>query len=63
MNGYYTDEGEPIDFKSIVMPALCKNCKKNDLPEEEIVCSLNRFDQQKEIKAGKKFICGAFESK
>lgn len=63
MNGYYTDEGEPIDFESIVLPSLCENCNKKDRPEEEIVCKLNQFDQQKKIKVGKKFICYAFESK
>ena len=62
-NGYYTDEGEPINFETIVMPSLCENCKKKDRPEEEIVCNLNRFDQQNEIKAGKKFICDAFRAK
>lgn len=62
-NGYYTDEGEPIDFNSIVTPPLCDNCKKKDRSEEEIPCNLNRFDQQKEIKSSKKFICYAFEQK
>lgn len=60
-NGYYTDEGELIDVESMAMPSLCKNCKKKDRPEEKIPCNLNRFDQQKETKVGKKFICDAFD--
>jgi hypothetical protein len=62
-NGYYSDDGDPIDLDSIQIPALCDNCKKKDLPEEEIPCNLNRYDQQSEIKTGKEFFCGAFEVK
>jgi hypothetical protein len=33
-------------------------CEKKDLPDEEILCNLNRLDQRDE----KEFKCGAFVS-
>jgi len=37
---------------------MCLKCEKNDDPNEEILCNLNRLDQQDE----KEFKCGAFVS-
>lgn len=40
------------------MPTLCLSCGKKDDKYEEILCNLNRFDQQGE----KEFSCGAYQS-
>jgi len=63
MQGYFDDDGTPIDLSQIEIPNLCKNCVKNSIPEEEINCSLNRFDQQDDVESGKDFICGAYKTK
>ena len=62
-NGYYSDDGESIDLNSMTLPDLCSKCRKVDQKEEEMLCNLNRIDQRKEIAAGKKFRCEAFEAK
>ena len=56
---FYDDDGTEINPDLIPKPSLCISCKKDGLPDEEILCNLNRMDQQ-----GKdEFICGAYESK
>ena len=55
---YYDDDGNELDPTSLPMPKMCLMCEKKDLAEEEILCNLNRLDQQNE----KIFKCGAFES-
>jgi hypothetical protein len=56
---YYDDAGNEINIESIPLPQLCLNCEKKDDPYEEILCNLNRFDQQGE----KDFKCFAFVSR
>ena len=55
---YYDDDGNELDPTVIPMPRMCLMCEKKDLPEEEILCDLNRLDQAGE----KAFKCGAFVS-
>ena len=55
---YYDDDGKELDPSSIPMPKMCLLCEKKDLPEEEILCNLNRLDQ----KDDDVFKCGAFLS-
>jgi len=62
-SGYYDDDGTPINLDKIKVPDLCKQCSKNEIPENEVLCNLNRFDQSKDIENGKKFICGSFDPK
>jgi hypothetical protein len=59
--GIFEDDGNPINSPSIPMPGLWVLCKLDDDsdPEENLLCSLNRFDQRNE----KEFKCGTFESK
>ena len=61
--GYYTDDGQMIDPDSAKLPDLCFQCSKNGQSDEEIPCNLNRIDQAQEIKQGRNFICGAYQSK
>ena len=58
-SGFFRDDGTEINPSLIVKPSLCVSCKKDDYIEEEILCILNRADQQGE----KKFECHAYESK
>lgn len=40
------------------MPQMCMMCEKQDDPNEEILCNLNRLDQREESQ----FKCYAFVS-
>lgn len=55
---YYDDDGNELDPSTIPMPKICLMCEKKDLPEEEVLCNLNRLDQEGEPH----FKCGAFVS-
>ena len=55
---YYDDDGNEIDPAGIPVPQMCLMCEKKDLPEEEVLCNLNRLDQASEAH----FKCGAFVS-
>ncbi|MBI4647795.1 MAG: hypothetical protein HY738_14700 [Bacteroidia bacterium] len=59
INGIYDDDGNKINPDLMTVPALCTICKSyhNDDWEENILCSLNRYDQRND----KDFHCGAFE--
>lgn len=59
--GIFDDDGNPINPHSIPKPGLCLLCKleDDDDPEENILCSLTRYDQRNE----KEFKCRAFEPK
>lgn len=56
---FYNDDGTEINPELVPKPSLCLSCKKDDDPNEEILCILNKNDQQNE----KDFICGAYEPK
>ena len=55
---FYDDDGAEVNPDLIPKPSLCISCKKDGLRDEEILCNLNRMDQQGEDE----FICGAYES-
>jgi len=57
LNGYFDDDGNPLDPDLISKPGLCLICKKDLDPNEEILCNLNRLDQRNQDK----FVCYAFE--
>jgi len=58
---YFDDDGNELNPDLIPKPALCISCAKdnNSDPEEEILCNLNRLDQQDE----QEFRCFACEPK
>ena len=58
-SGFFYDDGTEINPALIVKPSLCVSCKKDDLPSQEILCTLTRADQVGE----KEFNCAAFEPK
>ena len=55
--GIFDDGGNRINPELIPKPSLCVLCRKDDDPEEEMMCLLNRADQQGEGK----FQCGGYE--
>jgi hypothetical protein len=59
ISGIYNDDGTKINQALIAKPHLCITCKKDDMPEEEMICLLTRNDQSEE----KEFKCFAYESK
>lgn len=58
-SGFFRDDGTEINPDLIAKPSLCVSCRKDDDPNEEILCTLMRADQQgKEV-----FECFAFQPK
>jgi hypothetical protein len=60
INGFFDDEGNPVNPDLMPKPGLCLLCRKNDIddPEENMLCTLNRLDQRHEDE----FKCGVFEA-
>ena len=56
---YYFDDGTEYNPDLHTKPSLCLTCKKDDDPNEEILCNLNRMDQC----SSSDFICFAYEKK
>ncbi len=56
---YYDDDGNELDISNLKMPDLCQSCEKKDDQREEILCNLNRLDQQNDDD----FQCGAYQSR
>ncbi|MCP4374264.1 MAG: hypothetical protein GY797_40100 [Deltaproteobacteria bacterium] len=59
ISGFYDDDGTKIDPNLIEKPSLCTTCKKDDEEKEEMICTMNRIDQQGECE----FVCEAHISK
>ena len=56
----YDDDGTKINPDPIPKPSLCISCRVDGLSgEDEILCNLNRADQQ----GKEEFMCGAYEPK
>ena len=56
---YFDDEGNEMNPNLTSKPALCISCVKDEDPKQEMLCNLNRLDQQGETD----FKCGAYEPK
>jgi len=56
---YFDDDGNELNPDLISKPSLCISCAKDEEPNEEILCNLNRLDQQGEVDFG----CEAYEPK
>ncbi len=56
ISGFFSDDGYEINSDLIKKPSLCLVCAKNDDPNEEMLCNMNRYDQKDEIE----FKCFAF---
>lgn len=59
ISGYYDDDGMKINPELIEKPSLCLSCKHEDEPSQEMLCTLNRMDQQDKDD----FKCGAYEKR
>lgn len=58
-SGFFRDDGTPINPHLVRKPSLCVICRKDDDPDEEILCILTRDDQEGEGE----FKCFGFEPK
>ncbi len=58
MTPFYDDDGTEVNTDLIPKPDLCAICKKQDDPNEQILCALNIMDQRNDDK----FKCFAFEN-
>ena len=56
---YFDDDGNEVNPDLVSKPSLCVSCAKDEDPIEEMLCNLNRLDQQGEDD----FKCGAYEPK
>ncbi len=54
---FFDDDGTPLNPDLFLKPQLCLSCRKNNDPNEELLCSLNRLDQRGEPV----FECFAYE--
>jgi len=59
MSGFFRDDGTEINPDLIAKPSLCVSCRNDGDPDEEIICTLTRADQEHE----KTFCCDAYEPK
>ncbi len=57
--GIFDDDGYEINMDLIKKPSLCLTCMKDGDPREEILCNLNRFDQENDPE----FICHAYQKR
>ncbi|MCK5591280.1 MAG: hypothetical protein KAI72_04925 [Candidatus Pacebacteria bacterium] len=59
IHGFFNDDGTPMNPDLVSKPSLCVMCKKNNDPNQEALCMLNRVDQQGEDD----FKCDAYQTK
>jgi len=59
IDGYYDDDGNKLDPNLVSKPGLCLSCINDDDPEQEILCTLTRLDQQDDYE----FQCFAYLAK
>lgn len=57
IEGFFHDDGTPMNPGLIPKPGLCVNCRHNNDQAQEITCALTRMDQQAEDD----FRCDAFD--
>lgn len=57
--GFFDDDGYEINADLIKKPSLCLICKNDDIPDEEMLCNMTRYDQ----KDDNGFKCFAFSKK
>ena len=59
-SGYFDEEGNSLNPELIQKPGLCLLCVKDDDPNEQMICNLNRYEQ---ADAEGEFKCGGFHAK
>jgi hypothetical protein len=56
---FHDDDGTEVNPDLVPKPSLCLTCQKDDDPDEEILCALNRLDQ----RDADEFRCEAYQVK
>ena len=54
---FFDDDGTEVNPDLLPKPAICVSCRKDGLPDEEILCDLTRMDQRDQAD----FHCEAYE--
>ena len=57
--GFFSDDGYEINLDLIKKPSLCITCALDGDPNEELLCQMNRHDQE----GGTEFKCFAYKKK
>lgn len=57
IHGFFDDDGYEINSDLVKKPSLCLTCVHHDDPNEELLCTMTRFDQKDE----KEFKCFAYK--
>jgi len=57
--GFFDDDGYEVNTNLIKKPSLCLICMDDDGPDDEMLCSMTRYDQRDENE----FVCFAFRKK
>ena len=55
---FFRDDGTEINPELITKPSLCVTCRKDNNPDEEVLCILTRADQEDEAE----FRCFGYEA-
>jgi hypothetical protein len=58
-SGFFRDDGTEIDPDLIIKPGLCMSCRRDNDPDEEVLCILTQVDQKDEPE----FRCAGFQPK
>ena len=59
VSGFLKDDGPRVAPSRVPKPPLCLSCRKDGDPMEEILCLLNRDDQD----GAENFVCHAYVAK
>jgi hypothetical protein len=54
--GFFNDDGTPVNPSWVSKPGLCVTCRHDNDPGQEVFCALTRVDQQ----GGDGFRCEAY---
>ena len=55
-SGFFRDNGTKIDPDLIIKPGLCMSCRRDNDPDEKVLCILTQADQEDEPE----FRCAGF---
>ena len=59
LSGFFRDDGTEIDPAKVPKPGLCLSCRRDGDLNQEILCILNRDDQD----GAEDFVCHAYVAK
>lgn len=57
--GIFDDDGYEVNIDLIKKPSLCLTCINDDIPDEELLCNMTRYDQRDD----EEFRCFAYKKR